>query len=689
MVSRIDRIDGLTGSIAVKAPVKVATTTNIILSGAQTIGGVTLTADATPRQRVLVKDQASSIENGIYDVNSGAWTRSPDFDGSRDAVDGTQVIVNEGETPFVKSYSLSATNPVAIGIDPLVFVASTETTLAMEPDSTETDHGVDGNTIKTAVDLIESGHGTILLQHDSGSATTGYTLSTSLSTAADTTLRIEPGAIINIATGVTLTINGPIDAGSHQIFSFTGTGLVVFGDGCPVKEIPSEWFGAVADAEATYGTGWEYTAGTDQSSAINKCITASAYRKVILPQGCVYITNPVKLISNTTLVSPGMQGTKLICNQGAQNAIEVDDSLFEVSQFIVDGLHILDARNYLGTSEASGYGIFANRAVNGVHIKNSIVKGFSDGSIFVGADSNDRAGDNIYIDKTWVSPGSVSNIAIAVGNFNNILSVSNIYCDGDGSVIERVNGNTLSGVWNINGVKHEAGASSTASVITSSTDRVTCNGVFRVCSDVDAPVIAPVSNRGAYFGIQNVPIDLASNNNYTFEFSGGEKFFAADFVTRLYVGEDLYTERALASSSDIPYVNHKGVDVFGSAPVDKANFGAQDIAPLVSYNPSDETKNSAGMIFTSRNQTATVPALKVVSPSGGSLLQVDWNLPQLTFGGISGSSRSPVVLAGSGSPEGVIAASTGSVFLRVDGGAGTSFYVKETGTTTNTGWVGK
>ena len=88
-MSRVDRINGLTGSVAVKAPVKVATTENITLSGAQTIAGVLLTADATPRQRVLVKNQTDATENGVYDVNSGAWTRSPDFDGDRDVVDGT------------------------------------------------------------------------------------------------------------------------------------------------------------------------------------------------------------------------------------------------------------------------------------------------------------------------------------------------------------------------------------------------------------------------------------------------------------------------------------------------------------------------------------------------------------------------------------------------------------------------
>lgn len=48
----------------------------------------------------------------------------------------------------------------------------------------------------------------------------------------------------------------------------------------------------------------------------------------------------------------------------------------------------------------------------------------------------------------------------------------------------------------------------------------------------------------------------------------------------------------------------------------------------------------------------------------------------------------PVILSSSGSPEGAIVAPVGSLYLRSDGGAGTSLYVKETGTG-NTGWVGK
>jgi hypothetical protein len=44
---------------------------------------------------------------------------------------------------------------------------------------------------------------------------------------------------------------------------------------------------------------------------------------------------------------------------------------------------------------------------------------------------------------------------------------------------------------------------------------------------------------------------------------------------------------------------------------------------------------------------------------------------------------------GKGSPEGKIRASQGSLYLNQSGGAGTTFYVKETGQDNNTGWIAK
>lgn len=91
-MSQIDRTDGLVGNTGYKAPVKAATTGNITLSGEQTIDGVAcVTLD-----RVLVKSQTAGVENGIYDVDTGTWTRSADFDGAYDVVEGSFVFVNPG-----------------------------------------------------------------------------------------------------------------------------------------------------------------------------------------------------------------------------------------------------------------------------------------------------------------------------------------------------------------------------------------------------------------------------------------------------------------------------------------------------------------------------------------------------------------------------------------------------------------
>jgi uncharacterized protein YjbI with pentapeptide repeats len=46
------------------------------------------------------------------------------------------------------------------------------------------------------------------------------------------------------------------------------------------------------------------------------------------------------------------------------------------------------------------------------------------------------------------------------------------------------------------------------------------------------------------------------------------------------------------------------------------------------------------------------------------------------------------IRSGTGSPEGVVTATVGSMWLRSDGGAGTTLYIKESGTG-NTGWVAK
>ena len=73
-------------------PCRGTTVANITLSGLQTIDSVVY----TPGNRILVRSQTNTAENGIYIVGAGAWTRAPDWNGSSDIRSGTLVAVMEG-----------------------------------------------------------------------------------------------------------------------------------------------------------------------------------------------------------------------------------------------------------------------------------------------------------------------------------------------------------------------------------------------------------------------------------------------------------------------------------------------------------------------------------------------------------------------------------------------------------------
>ncbi len=57
--------------------------------------------------------------------------------------------------------------------------------------------------------------------------------------------------------------------------------------------------------------------------------------------------------------------------------------------------------------------------------------------------------------------------------------------------------------------------------------------------------------------------------------------------------------------------------------------------------------------------------------------------------GGNASTKGPNIWAGNGTPEGNVASAVGSEYARLDGGAGTARYTKETGAATAAGWVGK
>lgn len=119
-MANTDRIKGISSGLAVKAPVRAATTAAITLSGLQTIDGIVLASG----DRVLVKDQADSIDNGWYDVSTSAWSRSVDANGNNDLVTGTMCVVAAGATNGLNLFRLDSTGTITPGTTALTFSAS-------------------------------------------------------------------------------------------------------------------------------------------------------------------------------------------------------------------------------------------------------------------------------------------------------------------------------------------------------------------------------------------------------------------------------------------------------------------------------------------------------------------------------------------------------------------------------------
>jgi len=110
-------VDSTSEGLDVKDSVKIATTANITLSGTQTIDGVAISAD----ERVLVKDQSTASQNGIYLCKSGSWARADDMAAGADAA-GSFTFVEEGSTAADTGWVCSSNKGSAVvGTNNLAF----------------------------------------------------------------------------------------------------------------------------------------------------------------------------------------------------------------------------------------------------------------------------------------------------------------------------------------------------------------------------------------------------------------------------------------------------------------------------------------------------------------------------------------------------------------------------------------
>jgi hypothetical protein len=108
-------VDAMQNGLSWKQAVVAASTANLTLSGTQTVDGVVLVTG----NRVLVKDQTTASENGIYVVAAGAWVRAEDMNAPAE-FDGGAVFVQQGTANEGTGWTETMT-VTAVGTSPVAF----------------------------------------------------------------------------------------------------------------------------------------------------------------------------------------------------------------------------------------------------------------------------------------------------------------------------------------------------------------------------------------------------------------------------------------------------------------------------------------------------------------------------------------------------------------------------------------
>ncbi|HTE22284.1 MAG TPA: hypothetical protein VK674_04560 [Candidatus Limnocylindria bacterium] len=110
-------VDATAQGLDVKQSVRAATTANITLSGGQTIDGVSVVSG----DRVLVKDQSTAQQNGIYVAAVGAWVRAADANSSAEVTAGLFTFVTEGTANGNFGFVLATDDPIVLDTTALTF----------------------------------------------------------------------------------------------------------------------------------------------------------------------------------------------------------------------------------------------------------------------------------------------------------------------------------------------------------------------------------------------------------------------------------------------------------------------------------------------------------------------------------------------------------------------------------------
>jgi hypothetical protein len=109
-------VDAVAQGLDFKNSALVSTTANITLSGTQTIDTIAVIAG----DRILVKNQTTGSQNGIYTVQAGAWVRTADANVNYEVTSGMFIFVEKGSQAGT-SWVMNTQGAITLGTTSLNF----------------------------------------------------------------------------------------------------------------------------------------------------------------------------------------------------------------------------------------------------------------------------------------------------------------------------------------------------------------------------------------------------------------------------------------------------------------------------------------------------------------------------------------------------------------------------------------
>lgn len=204
--SQLDAVQAIASSaasgVAFKSAARAVATSNITLSGTQTVDGVALVAG----DRVLVTAQTTASTNGIYVVAAGAWSRSTDADATGELAPGTQLAITEGATPA--SSGGNADSIWRLVTDTAITIGTTNQTWERLPGSGSTAYIGGAGLVLTGSTFDVVGG-------------TGITVAADLVSINTSVVRRKIGGTVPTTTGtvngITVTVSGATVAFAHNL----------------------------------------------------------------------------------------------------------------------------------------------------------------------------------------------------------------------------------------------------------------------------------------------------------------------------------------------------------------------------------------------------------------------------------------------------------------------------------------